>query len=131
MKQRENSMSSIQIIGIKGLPTIKEGDNLAELICQAAERQKTPLQDIDIIVVSHVIASRAEGRVVNLDEIKSSPFVVQLAETLNKDPRLVENILRESRGIVRMGDGKLITETKHGFICANSGVEKKNSLAIP
>ncbi|RLI21662.1 coenzyme F420-0:L-glutamate ligase [Candidatus Bathyarchaeota archaeon] len=117
---------SIQIIGIKGLPIIKEGDNLAELICQAAEKQKTPLQDRDIIVVSHVIVSRAEGRVVNLDEIKPSQFAVQLAETLNKDPRLVETILRESRGIVRMGNGKLITETKHGFICANSGVDVSN-----
>ena len=65
------------------------------------------MQDRDIIVVSHVIVSRAEGRVVNLDEIKPSPFAVQLAETLNKDPRLVETILRESRGIVRRGDGKL------------------------
>ena len=118
----------VQIIGVRGLPIIKAGDNLAELICQAAEKQGTPIQDGDVIVVSHIIVSRAEGRVVDLNRVEPSPFAVQLARELNKDPRLVEVILRESRGIIRMGDGKLITKTKHGFICANSGVDKSNVL---
>ena len=116
----------VQIIGVRGLPIIKAGDNLAELICQAAEKQGTPIQDGDIIVVSHIVVSRAEGRVVDLNNVEPSPFAAQLAEELNKDARLVEVILRESRGIIRMGDGKLITKTKHGFICANSGVDKSN-----
>ena len=116
----------VQIIGVRGLPIIKAGDNLAELICQAAEKQGTPIQDGDIIVVSHIIVSKAEGRVVDLNRVEPSQFAAQLAEELNKDPRLVEVILRESRGIIRMGDGKLITKTKHGFICANSGVDKSN-----
>ena len=116
----------VQIIGVRELTIIKAGDNLAELICQAAERQGTPIQDGDIIVVSHIVVSRAEGRVVDLANVEPSPFAVQLAEELNKDPRLVEVILRESRGIIRMGDGKLITKTKHGFICANSGIDKSN-----
>jgi len=116
----------VQIIGVRGLPIIKAGDNLAELICQAAEKQGTPIQDGDIIVVSHIIVSKAEGRVVDLNRVEPSQFAAQLAEELNKDPRLVEVILRESMGIIRMGDGKLITKTKHGFICANSGVDKSN-----
>ena len=116
----------VQIIGVRELPIIKAGDNLAELICQAAKKQGTPIQDGDIIVVSHIVVSRAEGRVVDLNNVEPSPFAAQLAEELNKDPRLVEVILRESRGIIRMGDGKLITKTKHGFICANSGVDKSN-----
>jgi len=116
----------VQIIGVRGLPIIKAGDNLAELICQAAKKQGTPIQDGDIIVVSHIVISRAEGRVVDLNNVEPSQFAAQLAEELNKDPRLVEVILRESRGIIRMGDGKLITKTKHGFICANSGVDKSN-----
>jgi len=116
----------VQIIGVRGLPIIKAGDNLAELICQAAEMQGTPIQDGDVIVVSHIVVSRAEGGVVDLNRVEPSPFAAQLAEELNKDPRLVEVILRESRGIIRMGDGKLITKTKHGFICANSGVDKSN-----
>jgi len=116
----------VQIIGVRGLPIVKAGDNLAELICQAAEKQGSPIQDGDVIVVSHIVVSRAEGRVVDLNRVEPSPFAAQLAEELNKDPRLVEVILRESRGIIRMGDGKLITKTKHGFVCANSGVDKSN-----
>ena len=116
----------VQIIGVRGLPVIKAGNNLGELICQAAEKQGTPIQDGDIIVVSHIVVSRAEGRVVDLNRVEPSPFAMQLAKELNKDPRLVEVILRESKGIIRMGNGKLITETKHGFICANSGVDISN-----
>jgi len=119
-------MSSIQVIGVNGLPIIEEGDNLAELICNAAAQQGTPIKDGDIIVITHVIVSRAEGNVVNLDEVVPSPFAKALAQQSNKDPSLVEVVLRESKGIVRMGDGNIITETRHGFICANSGIDKSN-----
>ncbi len=119
-------MDVIQIIGIESLPIIKMGDNIAEFICQAAEKQGTPIKDGDIIVVSHIIVSRAEGNIVNLNEVKPSPFALELAKELRKDPALVEVILRDSKGIVRMGDGKLITRTKHGIVCANSGVDKSN-----
>lgn len=119
-------MDVIQIIGIESLPIIKMGDNIAEFICQAAEKQGTPIKDGDIIVVSHIIVSRAEGNIVNLNEVKPSPFALELAKELGKDPALVEVILRDSKGIVRMGDGKLITRTKHGIVCANSGVDKSN-----
>jgi len=119
-------MNSVQIIGIEGLPIIKKGDNLAELICNAVEKQGTPIQNGDIIVVTHVIVSRAEGKVVNLDEVMPSEFAKNIAAQYEKDPALVEVVLRESKSIKRMGDGKLITETKHGFMCANSGVDKSN-----
>ena len=119
-------MDRIEIIGIKNLPIIKKGDDLAELICTATEKQETPIQNRDIIVVTHVVTSRAEGISVNLDEVVPSNFAQTLAEQLGKDPALVEVILRESKGIVRMGRGNLITETKHGFICANSGVDQSN-----
>ena len=116
----------IQIIGVKGLPILKEGDNLAKLICNAAEQQRTPIQEGDILVVTHVVVSRAEGNVVNLDSVVPSDFAKSFAQRFDKDPALIETILRESRSIVRMGDGKLITETKHGFICANAGVDQSN-----
>jgi len=116
----------IQIIGVKGLPIIKKGDNLAKLICNAAEQQRTPIQDGDILVVTHVVVSRAEGNIVNLDSVAPSDFAKSFAQRFDKDPALIETILRESRSIVRMGEGKLITETKHGFICANAGVDKSN-----
>ena len=119
-------MGIIQIIGIEHLPIVKTGDNLAEFICNAAESQGTHIQNGDILVITHVIVSRAEGRVVNLDEVVPSEFAKSIAEQYGKDPTLVEAVLRESKSIRRMGDGKLITETKHGFICANSGIDKSN-----
>jgi len=119
-------LNIIQIIGIEGLPIVKTGDNLAELICDAAEKQGIPIQNEDVIVVTHVIVSRAEGKVVNLDGIVPSVFAESIAKRYEKDPALVEVVLRESKSIRRMGDGKLIAESKHGFVCANSGVDKSN-----
>jgi coenzyme F420-0:L-glutamate ligase/coenzyme F420-1:gamma-L-glutamate ligase len=118
-------MNIIQTIGIEGLPIIKKGDNLPELICNAAKRQGTPIQKGDIIVVTHVVVSRAEGRVINLNEVVPSEFAKNIADG-HKDPAFVEVVLRGSKSIIRMIDGKLITETKHGLICANSGVDRSN-----
>jgi coenzyme F420-0:L-glutamate ligase/coenzyme F420-1:gamma-L-glutamate ligase len=119
-------MHAVQIIAITGLPIIQEGDDLGELIYKAAEKQGTSVQEGDIIVVTHVIVSRAEGDVVNLDDVTPSEFAKTIAKELNKDPALVETVLRESKSIIRMGDGHIIAETKHGFICANAGVDKSN-----
>jgi len=119
-------MNRVEVIGVTGLPIIKEGDDLAKMICEATERQGTPIQNGDIIVIAHIVVSRAEGNVVNLDNVIPSDFAKAFAQRFSKDPNLVEVILRESRGIVRMGDGKLITETKHGLVCANSGVDRSN-----
>jgi len=119
-------MNKVEVMGVTGLPIIKEGDNLAKMICEAAERQETPIQNSDIIIITHVIVSRAEGNVVDLDNVVPSDFAKTFAQQFDKDPALIEIILREARSIVRMGDGKLITETKQGFICANSGVDYSN-----
>lgn len=119
-------MSKVQIIGVKGLPIIKKGDNLAKLVCTAAERQETPIKDGDIIVVTHVVVSRAEGNIVNLDEVTPSEFAKSVAKQVEKESALVETILRESKSIVRMGDKHLICETRHGLVCANAGVDKSN-----
>jgi coenzyme F420-0:L-glutamate ligase/coenzyme F420-1:gamma-L-glutamate ligase len=121
-------MNSIQIIGVEKLPIIKEGDNIAELVCNAAEKQGTPIQNGDMLVITHVFVSRAEGNVVNLDEVVPSEFAKAIAMQSDKDPALFEVVLRESKSIIRMGDGKLITESRHGFICANSGVDRSNVL---
>jgi len=116
----------IRVFGVKGLPIVKKGDDLAELICKTAEKQRTPLKDNDVLVVTHVVASRAEGNVINLDEVVPSEFAKTVAKQLDKDPALVEVILRESKAIRRMGDGHLIVESKHGFVCANAGVDRSN-----
>ena len=117
-------MNRIEIFAVTGLPIVKEGDDLASLICQASEKQGTPVQNGDVIVATHVIVSRAEGNVVNLETVAPSEFAKCIAKRTGKDPRLVEVILRESRSIVRMREGKLIT--KQGLICANSGVDVSN-----
>jgi len=119
-------MSMIQVFPVRGLPLIKKGDNLAQLICTAAEKQGTPLQDSDVVVVTHVVVSKAEGNVYNLDEIVPSEFAETVAKKLDKDPALVEVVLRESTAIRRMGDGRLITQSRHGFVSANSGVDQSN-----
>ncbi len=119
-------MNLIQVFGVKGLPIIKKGDDLAGLICKAARKQRTPLKVDDIVVVTHVVVSRAEGNIVNLDEVVPSEFAKTVAKQLDKDPALVEVILRESKSIRRMGDGHLIVESKHGFVCANAGVDQSN-----
>ncbi len=116
----------VEIIGVEGLPIIKRGDDVAKLICEATQSQGNPIEDGDIIVITHVFVSRAEGSIVDLEQIVPSEFAKIVAKELVKDPALVEVVLRESKGIVRMGEGKLITETKQGFICANSGVDRSN-----
>jgi coenzyme F420-0:L-glutamate ligase/coenzyme F420-1:gamma-L-glutamate ligase len=119
-------MNRIQIIALEGLPIVKAGDNIADLICNGAKNQGTSIQSGDILVITHCIVSRAEGNVVNLDTVVPSEFAKKIATMHGKDPALVETVLRESNRIVRMGNGNLITETKHGFVCANSGVDRSN-----
>lgn len=119
-------MSEVKVFSVSGLPIINKGDNLGLLISHAAKEQSTPIQDGDVIVVTHVVVARAEGNIVDLKKISPSDFAKTIAKTTGKDPRLVEVILRESKSIIRMSDGKLITETKQGLVCANSGIDKSN-----
>lgn len=119
-------MKKVEVFPVTGLPIIKEGDNLASLICDSANKQGTQIQDGDVIVATHVVVSRAEGAVVDLETVNPSDFAITIAETTGKDPRLVEVVLKGSRSIIRMQNGKLITETKQGIVCANSGVDQSN-----
>jgi len=119
-------MNSVEIFAVENLPLIKEGANLAELIYNAARNQKTPLQEEDIVVVTHVAVSKAEGSVINLDEVTPSDWAKEVAQKTGKDPALVEVILRETKEIVCMGPNSLITEEKNGMVCANAGVDRSN-----
>lgn len=116
----------VRIIGVTGLPEVRPGDDLAALIAEACHRQGTPLLEGDVVVVTQKVVSKAEGRLLPLASVEPSPFARALAERWGKDPRLVEVVLRESRRIVRMDRGLLIVETRHGFVCANAGVDTSN-----
>lgn len=119
-------MNPVQVIAVEGLPLIRKGDNLAQLICSAAEKQHTPIQNGDVLVATHVAVSKAEGNIVNLDKVVPSKKANEIAKKTGKDPAFVEVVLRESKDIVRMRDSVLITESRQGFICANSGVDRSN-----
>ncbi len=115
-----------RVIGVAGIPLVQEGDDLSALVFDAATAQGSPLEDGDALIVTQRIVSKAEGRVRPLDEFEPSAFARDYAERLDKDPRLVEVVLRESTRIVRQVGGVLITQTRHGFICANAGVDGSN-----
>jgi coenzyme F420-0:L-glutamate ligase/coenzyme F420-1:gamma-L-glutamate ligase len=115
-----------EVIAVEGLPEIRRGDELAPLILEAARRQGTPIQDRDLLVVSQKIVSKTEGRVVRLADVAVSDEARSVADEIGRDPRLVQVILGESRRIVRKAKDVLIVETRHGFVCANAGVDQSN-----
>jgi len=117
----------VRVIGIVGIPEVRPDDDLAALILDAARRQDTLPIDGDVLVVTQKVVSKAEGRVVDVHTIEPSSFARQVAAETGKNARHVEVVLRESRRIVRMDRGVIITETHHGFICANAGVDASNA----
>ena len=121
-------MNTVQVIAIEGLPLSKAGDNVGQLIVDAVKKQSAQLQERDVVVVTHVFVSKAEGNVVNLDTVEPSERAFEIAKQTNKDPALVEVILREAKDVVRVGQNSIITETKSGTISANSGIDRSNVL---
>jgi coenzyme F420-0:L-glutamate ligase / coenzyme F420-1:gamma-L-glutamate ligase len=119
-------MTRYEVIGIAGIPEVRPGDDLSALILGAAARQGTPLTRGDLLVVGQKVVSKAEGRLLRLSQVTPSEIAQGMAAGLGRDPRLVEVILRESRRVVRMDRGVLVTETHHGWVCANAGVDQSN-----
>ncbi len=116
----------ISIIPVRGIPDIRKGAPLGRLIVDQLKEQGEGFQLGDIAIVSQKIVSKAEGMVVPLSKVRPSDFAKTIAKESGKDPRQVEVILGETKKIIRMKGGHLITETKHGFICANAGVDQSN-----
>jgi coenzyme F420-0:L-glutamate ligase / coenzyme F420-1:gamma-L-glutamate ligase len=121
-------MSSLTLIAIEGLPMIRRGDDLAGLIVDALASMGLRLQHGDILTVCQKIISKAEGRLVSLNEIEPSPLAQQFAARWDKDPREVELVMRQTNRIVRMDNAVLIVETGPGWVCANAGIDQSNSL---
>ena len=111
----------LEVLGLEGLPEIRAGDDLAELIAGAAR-----LEDADVVCVAHKIVSKAEGRVVRLEDVEPSASARELAGRTG-DPRRLEIVLRESARLVRTRPPLVIAETRHGFVCASAGVDSSNA----
>ncbi|MCU1392531.1 MAG: fbiB [Ilumatobacteraceae bacterium] len=122
-------MAGLQIFGVTGLPEVAPGDDLAQLSIDAARSSGTPLESGDVLVVTSKIVSKAEGRTVELAEVVPSPFALQWSQQWGKDPAVTEIVLLEAKRVVRQVGPILITETHHGFVCANSGVDQSSSGA--
>jgi coenzyme F420-0:L-glutamate ligase/coenzyme F420-1:gamma-L-glutamate ligase len=120
------SLPELRIIGLPGIPIVTPGMDLAALIQQASTAASLPLQAGDILVVTQKVVSKAEGHLIHLKDITPSPLAKNFAWQWGKDPRHVEVVLQQSRRIVKMDRGVLISETHHGFICANAGVDQSN-----
>ncbi len=119
-------MERVEVFSIPGMPEVEPGADLARFISVAARKARVRFRNGDVVVVKQKVVSKAEGRMVKLSRVRPGARALKLAAEQSKDPRLVELILRESRRIVRVGHGVIITETRHGFICANSGIDKSN-----
>jgi coenzyme F420-0:L-glutamate ligase/coenzyme F420-1:gamma-L-glutamate ligase len=115
-------VSELRVIALRGIPAVRQGDELAALIADAAQ-----LEERDVVVVAHKAVSKAEGRIVRLDEVEPSDLARRIAASDGRDPRQIETALRESARIVRMRPPLVIAETRHGFVCASAGVDASNA----
>ncbi|HYH91908.1 MAG TPA: coenzyme F420-0:L-glutamate ligase [Candidatus Saccharimonadales bacterium] len=118
----------VEVLAIGGLGEIVPGDDLPALVAGAlaATADALPLRDDDVLVVTQKVVSKAEGAIVDLTTVEPRPEAIAFAERWDRDARQVEVVLREARRIVRMDNGVIITETAHGFVCANGGIDASN-----
>jgi coenzyme F420-0:L-glutamate ligase/coenzyme F420-1:gamma-L-glutamate ligase len=118
----------LEVVALDGIPEVVPGDDVAAFLGDAIERTPgaTPLRDDDVLVVTQKIVSKAEGAIVDLTTIEPRPQAIEFANTFDRDARQIEVVLREAVRVVRMANGVLITETRHGFVCANGGIDASN-----
>ena len=120
--------SRIEVIALEGIPEVVPGDDLPQMVVASllATPGATPARDDDVLVVTQKVVSKAEGAIADLQAIEPRPEAVEFARRWNRDPRQVELVLRHARRVVRMENGVVITETPHGFVCANGGIDASN-----
>ena len=125
-----NAPNELRIFGISTMPEIKKGDNISDMILEHLAAAREELVDGDVVVVAQKIISKAEGRYIDLNAIKPKEKTIRLAKEVNKDPRLVEIILGESKSVIAKSSGILIVEHKSGVILANAGVDRSNVQSL-
>lgn len=118
----------VEVIALEGIPEIVTGDDLAEIVIDAlrATPGVLPVRDDDVLVVTQKVVSKAEGATADLTTVEPRPEAVAFAQRWDRDPRQVELVLRHAKRVVRMDNGVVITETAHGFVCANGGIDASN-----
>jgi coenzyme F420-0:L-glutamate ligase/coenzyme F420-1:gamma-L-glutamate ligase len=121
-----NEFNKIEIIPILIRDDIKKGDDIAHLIIKSIKHKNETLQENDVVIITHKIISKAEGRTTDLRNIVPSEESKKISSNTGKDPRLVELIISQSNEIVKIERDIIITETKHGFVCANAGIDTSN-----
>lgn len=124
----------LELFGLNEIPLVVKGDNIAKLILSALKKQQISLENGDIILIAETLISKGEGNIINLNDITASEHSIEIAKQCKKDPKLVEIIIDESNEVVAIGPDFIITETKQGFVCANSGIDESNvdnGLATP
>lgn len=120
--------SHLEVIALEGMPEIRTGDDLAQIVVDAlrATPAALPARDDDVLVVTQKVVSKAEGAIADLTAIRPRPRAIAFAKRWDRDARQVELVLRHAKRVVRMDNGVVITETEHGFVCANGGIDASN-----
>jgi len=121
-------MDAVSALPVRHVPAVRPGDPLARILLEGVSASGLRVEDGDVIAVCQKVVSKAEGRIVDLAAVVPSPRARRFAEEHGKDPRMIEVVLRESRRIVRMERGLIISETPTGLVCANAGVDRSNAL---
>lgn len=125
---------SIELIGLDNIPIVNKDDDVSKIIKEAIDKQGCGLKHGDIVLIAETLISKSEGNIIKLGDIIPSDESIIIAQKSKKDSKLVEAIIQESREVVAVGPDFIITETKHGFVCANSGIDESNvdeGLATP
>lgn len=118
----------LEVVALEGIPEIRVGDDLPRVVVDAlgATPGGLPARDDDVLVVTQKVVSKAEGAIADLTTIEPRPEAIAFAERFDRDARQVELVLRHAKRVVRMANGVIITETAHGFVCANGGIDASN-----
>jgi coenzyme F420-0:L-glutamate ligase/coenzyme F420-1:gamma-L-glutamate ligase len=120
-------MGALSAVSLAGLPEIAPGDDLAALIATAAQRAGEPIEPGTVVAVAHKVVSKSEGALVALEDVQPSGRARELARDLGKDPRAVQVVLDEAVEVLRAERGVIVCRTRHGFVCANAGVDHSNA----
>lgn len=124
----------LELFGLTEIPLVVKGDDIAELILSSLKKQNIELEEGDILLIAETLISKAEGNYIDLNDINPSSKAIELAEKCEKEAELVEAIMNESKEVIAVGPNFIISETKHGFVCANAGIDESNvedGLATP